>query len=214
MDYFDGPNLRKWLSSGFEFKTIFTLFLIQLVDAIKYIHECGIAHRDIKLENILMDRNYNIKIIDFGVSTLEAENCNTACGTAGYMAPEVSKCPLKHAFALEKQTTDSARYNAFQSDIWSVGIVCFEILARRKPDNLASFPHSLKLSDFPIREMISACIHMPPHLRPSAKQLYDFTFNEIKGNIQALLDYCNATPENTNNINSIIKKYALTTTPK
>jgi serine/threonine protein kinase len=217
MDYFDGPNLRKWLSSGFDFKKVFTLMLIQLVDAIKYIHECGIAHRDIKLENILMDANYNIKIIDFGVSTMEAENSNTACGTEGYMAPEVSICPLKNTFDENKQKNkdkDEAMYNAFQSDIWSLGIVCFELLTGRKPErNPTNFPHSLKLTDFPIKEMISACINMPPHLRPSAKQLYDFTFEEVKGNMQALLDYCNEKPENTNNINEIIKQYAKSIKP-
>ena len=79
-------------------------------------HSQKIAHRDIKLENILIDTNEKIKIIDFGFSVnfhQDGKKMKMLCGTPCYMAPEiVSK---KH-------------YDAARADIWAMGIVLYRIL--------------------------------------------------------------------------------------
>ncbi len=54
-------------------------------------HQKGIAHLDIKLENLLLDKNYNLKIADFGFSTSDQLLQNISLGTPGYMSPEVIK---------------------------------------------------------------------------------------------------------------------------
>lgn len=63
------------------------------MDAISYCHDMGIAHRDLKPENLLYDSNDDdavIKISDFGLArVVENELMSTACGTPGYVAPEV-----------------------------------------------------------------------------------------------------------------------------
>ena len=46
-------------------------FMFQMVDALDYIHKCGVAHLDLKLENILLDGDLNIKVSDFGFATNE-----------------------------------------------------------------------------------------------------------------------------------------------
>lgn len=56
-----------------------------------YLHENSISHRDIKLENLLLDDSKNIKIIDFGFSIVSPKDkkLNVFCGTPSYMAPEI-----------------------------------------------------------------------------------------------------------------------------
>jgi serine/threonine protein kinase len=65
----------------------------QLIEGIQYIHRKNVVHRDIKLENILIDNLGKIKICDFGISKLlkgdADELMNDCCGTPAYMAPEV-----------------------------------------------------------------------------------------------------------------------------
>jgi serine/threonine protein kinase len=63
----------------------------QIVEGLKYCHSKGILHRDIKLDNILLTSEGDIKICDFGVSKLtkHGETMKEQCGTPAYIAPEV-----------------------------------------------------------------------------------------------------------------------------
>ena len=58
-----------------------------LVEAVEYIHDCDVAHLDIKAENILLDEDYSIKVADFGFSARNANFLNQRVGTEGYMSP-------------------------------------------------------------------------------------------------------------------------------
>lgn len=62
-----------------------------ILAGMKHVHERGMAHRDLKMENILLDENFTIKIADFGTAkAVDVEgNLKTHIGTPGYMAPEV-----------------------------------------------------------------------------------------------------------------------------
>lgn len=64
----------------------------ELISGIKYIHELGICHRDLKPENLLIDYDYSLKIVDFGLSNMyqQGSKLKTACGSPCYAAPEVS----------------------------------------------------------------------------------------------------------------------------
>jgi polo-like kinase 1 len=63
------------------------------VRAIKFLHEHKVVHRDLKLENILLDKNFNLKVADFGLSVKSkfnaAEKLSVHVGTEKYMAPEM-----------------------------------------------------------------------------------------------------------------------------
>ena len=63
----------------------------QVVDAVKYCHHKNVVHRDIKLENLLVNENRVVKLIDFGFSIAidPATKLNIFCGTPSYMAPEI-----------------------------------------------------------------------------------------------------------------------------
>ena len=85
-------------------------------------HDNGIAHWDIKLENILLDDKFNIKICDFGFATDEKVR-KVKKGTESYLAPEIF---------VEKE------YETFLTDIFAVGVVLFEMLKGSLPFGIAS----------------------------------------------------------------------------
>lgn len=97
--------------------------VLLLLEAIKYCHSYGIVHRDLKPENVLLsskDDNASIKLADFGFAKkldLDSENLTTACGTPGYVAPEILK---------------GSSYGK-TVDIWSIGVITFILLCGYPP---------------------------------------------------------------------------------
>ncbi|CAF1567423.1 unnamed protein product, partial [Didymodactylos carnosus] len=66
------------------------VYVKQVIEGLQYLHDHGILHRDIKLQNLLLTENYNIKIADFGlakkVETIDEKN-HTMCGTPNFLSP-------------------------------------------------------------------------------------------------------------------------------
>ena len=93
---------------------IFKKIFKQIFDAMNYLHKNHMAHRDIKLENILMTKDYEIKIIDFGFGMFNPENKLQTffCGTPNYMPPEIA---FKKPYVGEK------------ADLWSLGILVYKM---------------------------------------------------------------------------------------
>ncbi|XP_031285811.1 CBL-interacting serine/threonine-protein kinase 1 isoform X2 [Pistacia vera] len=90
----------------------------QLIDGVSYCHNKGVFHRDLKLENVLVDSKGNIKISDFGLSALPQHFrddglLHTTCGSPNYVAPEVLA---------------NRGYDGATSDIWSCGVILYVIL--------------------------------------------------------------------------------------
>ena len=92
----------------------------QLITSIKYIHSKNIIHRDIKLDNILIDLNNNIKLCDFGVGKqyIKGDKLKDKCGTPAYIAPEILK---------------NFGYEGPPVDIWSSGVVLYAMLSGTVP---------------------------------------------------------------------------------
>lgn len=86
---------------------------IQIAKGVKYMHDHNVAHRDLKLTNMLIDNEYIVKIIDFGFACEAEDYHKMYCGTPSYMAPEI----------VEKKL-----YKPKPTDIWSLGVVLFKLL--------------------------------------------------------------------------------------
>ena len=93
----------------------------QLTSAISHAHQNHIIHRDIKPQNILMDQNGNVKITDFGIamalSATSITQTNSVLGSVHYLSPEQARGGIANN----------------KSDIYSLGIVMFELLTGRLP---------------------------------------------------------------------------------
>jgi len=111
--------LKKMTNRCCEEKVAVRLFH-ETASGIQYLHERSVVHRDIKLENVLLDENESIKIIDFGFATViqPGKKLKAFCGTPSYMAPEI---------------VARREYIPKAPDVWALGVLFFALLAGHFP---------------------------------------------------------------------------------
>lgn len=140
MEFVDGSTLREVLDRNKAVEPdLATLMTMQVLDALTAIHGAGVVHRDIKPTNVMFDRDGELRVSDFGLSYqrgAELPGGLSAGGTPPYMAPEMF-------------TGDTS----FQSDIYAVGIMYFEMLTGVRPfDGHTVDDFRIKHADFPVPE--------------------------------------------------------------
>ena len=138
----------------------------QLVGAVSYVHSKSCVHRDLKLENILLDKHENVKLVDFGF-TREYQGTTsylqTWCGTVCYSAPEMLK---------------GEKYAGEKVDVWSLGIILYALLSGELPwdedDDAATKIKILKEEanypeyiPEPAKDLIKKLLAKRPLLRPA-----------------------------------------------
>ncbi|MBW00577.1 Serine/threonine-protein kinase PLK4, partial [Eschrichtius robustus] len=126
-------------------------FMHQIITGMLYLHSHGILHRDLTLSNLLLTRNMNIKIADFGLATqlkMPHEKHYTLCGTPNYISPEIA--------------TRSA--HGLESDIWSLGCMFYTLLIGRPPFDTDTIKNTLN-------KVVLADYEMPTFLSREAKDL-------------------------------------------
>jgi serine/threonine protein kinase len=140
----------------------------QVCEAIKYLHSNNIIHRDIKIDNILLEGEnelphtpIRVKLIDFGFSTIvtpnEHKKIRVFCGTPSYMAPEIV---LKSDFT----SPDLIGLSGFAADVWAAGVVLYALLC-------GTFPFK-GLNDRELyRRIIKGVFTTPDHISSTARLL-------------------------------------------
>ena len=182
MEYINGISLRDFYNKNIknqlnltkEKEKILKTYFIQILSAIGYLHRNHMSHRDIKLENILIDKDNEIKIIDFGFGIYNLENKlqNFFCGTPNYMSPEI----------LCKKY-----YNPIKSDLWSLGILFYKMTCSDFPfkgkDQKELFKNIKKGSfNYPnyvsndIKKIINHLIIVDPQKRISCDDILKFSW--------------------------------------
>ena len=139
MEYINGGNLFSYVKKRRKLSEKVAKFLFrQIILGINHIHSNLIVHRDIKLENILIDMNNNIKICDFGIGIIlssEDQKLYSHCGTPMYIAPEIIL------------STKEKGYKGFPVDIWSAGIALYIMVSGRLPFNFDESPNDFGVMD-------------------------------------------------------------------
>lgn len=95
-------------------------FMLELVDAVAYMHSKGVYHRDIKPENIFLTQSGSMKLGDFGLATTDKWSYEAMVGSDRYMSPE-------------QYDSAGAGYSPAQADIWAIGICLLNVLFSRNP---------------------------------------------------------------------------------
>lgn len=124
MEYIEGPTLKEYLCKEGKLSADEAVEMtLQILKGIAHAHHHRIIHRDIKPQNILMTKNGTLKILDFGIARALSETAltetNHVMGSVQYLSPEQAK----------GQSTDES------SDIYSIGIVLYELLTGHPPFN-------------------------------------------------------------------------------
>ncbi|KAG8948762.1 Cell cycle serine/threonine-protein kinase cdc5/MSD2 [Tulasnella sp. 424] len=153
-------------------------YLVQVLGACYYMHTHNVIHRDLKLGNLFLDSNMNVKVGDFGLAALietPGERKKTICGTPNYIAPEV--------------LFDTANGHSFEVDTWSIGVILYTLVVGKPPfqtkdvkaiyqrirENNYEFPPDRDLSE-EVQHLVSQILTPDPLQRPTLFEIVDHPF--------------------------------------
>lgn len=149
-------------------------YMKQILDGVHYLHENRIIHRDLKLGNLFLNDDLQVKIGDFGLATkieYDGERKKTLCGTPNYIAPEI----------LNKKG------HSFEVDVWSIGCIMYTLLMGKPPFETNSLKETysrIKKCEYrvpqtislPATNMIVKMLQSEPRTRPKVDQLIKHEF--------------------------------------
>ena len=158
MEFVDGTDLRRVLQAGQLSPSEALAIVPQVCEALQYAHDEGIVHRDIKPENILLDKKGQVRIADFGLAKLLGRPATVytlthpqqRMGTPHYMAPE----------QIERPSQVDHR-----ADIYSLGVVFYEMLTRELPIGRFAPPSKKVQVDVRLDEVVLRTLEKEPDRR-------------------------------------------------
>ena len=163
-------------------------YTLQIIRALRYLHNHKIIHRDLKLGNLFLTSKLELKLGDFGLAAkleYDGQRRKTVCGTPNYVAPEI----------LEKKNGHS-----YEVDIWSLGVVIYtmlfgvppfdakdeKIIYKKIKMNNYTFPENIKVENS-AKKLISSLLNLDPSKRPSLDAIMDHDFFKIYHSVPLIL---------------------------
>jgi len=163
-------------------------YLIQMIDALKYLHSNRIIHRDLKLGNFFINENMQIKLGDFGLAAkleFDGEKKRTVCGTPNYIAPEILDGEVGHSYEV---------------DVWSLGVMIYTLIIGKPPfetndikltyqrikENNYSFPDNVATSEN-AKDLISKILVTAPEKRLTLDEIIRHPFIDHSGPVPKLM---------------------------
>ncbi len=174
LEYVDGGELFDFLChrERLEEWEVVRIFR-QMMAGLNYCHSFHICHRDLKLENILLDAQLNVKIADFGFAAFQAKGrqLRTPCGTPHYAAPEII----------------NGWYDGPKADLWSCGVLLYTMLDGQLPwdnDNLDALFETVGKADYTMpahftaeaRHLVWSLLQVDPKRRISMDEMWQHPF--------------------------------------
>src|SRR3954463_7197239 len=167
-EFIDGTNIQKWISQNGAIPSRLTVEIaIQALNGLDHLHSMGLIHRDVSPENIMLSQDHHgkllVKVIDFGIAKqlAEGEGSQGLTQTGMFLGKLKYASPEQAGFLKEGEHLDP------RSDLYSFGIVLYEMLAGRAPFQ-ATNPHGYILKHVtekpqPIHDLNPA-VKVPPQL--------------------------------------------------
>lgn len=156
-------NLREALETGSYNQAWKLRVADEVLAALEYLHLRDICHRDIKLENVMLDEDENVYLTDFGFVAFAHDKVSGAQGSIGYVAPEV---------------TQSEPYDGKKADMWSFGCLLYHLFVGDLPfgETANSSGCSGDHIEYPgvpeaVAQIIKSLLNPEPELRPSATEI-------------------------------------------
>jgi serine/threonine protein kinase len=170
LEYIQNGSLLEYISANTRLSEYESRkFFVQLLSCVDYLHNTlHIVHRDLKLENLLLDHLMNLRLIDFGISKSDGSVMRTICGSGPYSAPEIH----------------SGKSYSFQVDIWAMGIILYTMIAGKLPFDDINFaklrqkitylkPDYSKYFSNSVISLLSCLLEKDPNKRISIEQVWN-----------------------------------------
>jgi len=171
MEYASGGELYDFITKHKNLNELQAKhFFSQIVSALRYCHKQGIVHRDLKLENILLDRNGQIKIADFGLSNrfTTTSKLTTFCGSPLYASPEI---------------VSGTPYTGPEVDSWSLGVLLYALVYGTMPfdgSNYSLLSRKITQGDYlkqPVQSNAHSLIDWLLQVNPSKRATIDQVYH-------------------------------------
>ena len=191
------------------------LIMLDLVTVLEFLHQHGLIHRDLKPQNIMINKKKDLKLLDFGISRVTKNNFTMSKnkGTILYMCPEyfpnlndLASCCDDRSETEQSQSENSSCYKfkiSSKIDIWSFGCIFNEVFSGELPwgnhsknssvvTNLLmsryNLPISKKITDIKLRTLIENCVKIDPNERISAREIKQELMKILIGKIKEIKD--------------------------